>query len=89
MRKQIDVTRLDENMTWPELKDQLESERFYVDHYHGLIETENEEGTRFQNLVHVDAFSGAMSSTLMGVGSELPADFVNLNADEWHELGSK
>ncbi len=84
MRRSLDVSKLT-GKSWIDLRAELEDKEFWVDHYHGMLETENEAGEKFQDLIHIDAISGMMNSNLMGVGSELPEDFVTLNADEWHE----
>lgn len=83
-RKSLDISKL-KGKSWADLKKKLEAAGFWVDHYHGLLETENEAGEKFQDLIHIDASSRMMDSTLTGVGSEHPEDFLNLNADEWHE----
>ena len=84
MRRNLDCKKL-VGKSWGILMKELVDDNFWVDHYHGILETENELGEKFQDLVHIDAFTARMTSTLMGMGSEQPEDFISLNADESHE----
>ncbi len=82
----IDVVSVRKDVSWSELTKRLNDndKGFIVDHYHGILRTENGNEI-FRDIVHIDADTGAMNSTLMGVGDELPSDFHTLRADEWHE----
>lgn len=84
MRRKLDCSKL-VGKTWQTLNQDLVNDNFWVDHYHGMLETQNEQGETFQDLVHIDAHTNYMCSTLMGVGSEQPGDFVTLSADEYHD----